>query len=417
MCPNALMESVQGYIADAADELSLSDSYREIISSPERCLIINIPARVGGKTKVLTAYRVQHSSVRGPYKGGIRFHPDVELEEVSGLASLMTWKCSLLGLPYGGAKGGIACDPTEMSEDELEALTRKYVRMMMPNIGPNVDIPAPDVNTDERIMAWIMDETSSLCGHNLTAAVTGKPLCLGGSLGRRESTGYGVARVALTTLGFLGRNPSECTAAIQGFGKVGTWAARELDRTGTRVVAVGDVTGGKFRPGGLDVEGLLNYTSSSPGHLLAGYWGEGVRDIGNLELLELDVDLLVPAALENAIDAGIAPGIRATLIVEGANGPITPGADALLAQRGAVVVPDILANGGGVIVSYLEWVQNMQCIQWSLGEVTDKLDSILSDRLREVWLAAQERGTSLRKAAYCLAIGRVMEALQMRNSR
>ncbi len=416
MCATALMESVQGYINDAADELNLSNGYREILSNPERCLIINIPAKVNGKTKVLTGYRVQHSSVRGPYKGGIRYHPDVELGEVSGLAALMTWKCSLLGLPYGGAKGGIACDPSEMSEIELEAVTRKYVRMLMPNIGPNVDIPAPDVNTDERVMAWIMDETSSLCGHNLTAGVTGKPLCLGGSLGRRESTGYGAARVALATLGYIGRDPRECTVAIQGFGKVGTWAARELSRAGCRVAAVCDVTGGKYRADGLDVEELLSYTGSSPGHLLAGYSGPGVQDISNLELLELDVDVLVPAALENAVDIDIAPEIKASLIVEGANGPITPKADALLTERGAIIVPDILANGGGVIVSYLEWVQNMQCIQWGLEEVTNKLDRILSDRLREVWLTAQERGISLRKAAYCLAIGRVVEALQLRNN-
>lgn len=408
-----ILESVDAYFTEAAQAIGLPEEYVEILKAPERLLVVNIPARVGGKMKVLKGYRVQHSSVRGPYKGGIRYHPDVELDEVSALAALMTWKCSLLNIPYGGAKGGIACDPSLMSTRELEALTRRYVRMLMPNIGPHLDIPAPDVNTDERIMAWFVDEASVITGHNIMPIVTGKPLGLGGCLGRRESTGFGVATVTLAALEMMGADPRETTLAVQGFGKVASYAAINLAQAGCKVIGVIDITGGKFKASGLDMEALFSHARSK-GNALSDYREPGAEDIGNEDLLTLDVDVLVPAAMENQVTEEIAQDVRAKLIVEGANGPVTAAADSILSQRGVIAVPDILANAGGVVVSYFEWVQNLQAYSWCLDEINERRDRLMVDTLREVWSVSKKMGVSLRTAAYCTAIRRVLEALQVR---
>ncbi|MEW6242953.1 MAG: Glu/Leu/Phe/Val dehydrogenase [Bacillota bacterium] len=415
MCAATLLDNVKMYFNDAAEELNLDNGYRHILMSPERVLIVNIPAKINGIVQLLKGYRVQHSSVRGPYKGGIRYHPEVDLEEVSALAALMTWKCSLLNIPYGGAKGGISCDPGVMTPDELEAVTRRYVRMLMPNLGPRLDIPAPDVNTDERMMAWMVDEASILNRQNMAPIVTGKPVGLGGSVGRRESTGYGVGCVTLEALKALGKDPKQTTVAIQGFGKVGSWAARRLAKAGCRIVGICDVTGGKFKADGLDLDEVLEFVNSSRENVLGNYSGPGVEDITNEDLFALDVDVLIPAALENQITERVVRGMKARLVVEGANGPVVPEADAALAGKGTVVIPDILANAGGVVVSYFEWVQNLQGYSWDFNEVIKRLDQMLVGALNEVWGLAKILGTNLRKAAYVVAIRRVAEVLRLRN--
>ncbi|MEW6522886.1 MAG: Glu/Leu/Phe/Val dehydrogenase [Bacillota bacterium] len=415
MNATSLLDHVRSYFDDAADLIGLDPGYRQVLFYPERVLAVNIPAKVGGTLQVLRGYRVQHSSVRGPYKGGIRYHPAVEVDEITALAALMTWKCSLLNLPYGGAKGGVACDPALMSLAELELLTRRYVRMLMPNLGPLVDIPAPDVNTNERIMAWIVDEASVLAGYNVPSIVTGKPLTLGGSLGRREATGYGAASLALAALQLLGRDARDTTVAIQGFGKVGSWAARRLAEAGCKVVAVSDVSGGKYRALGLPVAQLAEFTAGPPEQFLHGCRVPGAEDLSNRDLLELDVDVLVPAAMENQITAEVAQNVKAALVVEGANGPTVPAADTILANKGCVVLPDILVNAGGVVVSYFEWVQNLQAISWSLAEIQQRLENVLVNGLHAVWEATQDLGITPRQAAYVLAIRRVDEVLKLRH--
>ncbi len=415
MCAATLLDNVRTYFNHAAEELALDNGTRSILLNPERVLVVNIPARINGSVQVLRGYRVQHSSVRGPYKGGIRYHPDVDLEEVSALAALMTWKCSLLNVPYGGAKGGISCEPSVMTSGELEAVTRRYVRMLMPNLGPRLDIPAPDVNTDERVMAWMADEASILTGQNMTSIVTGKPLGLGGSLGRRESTGFGVGCVALEALRNLRMEPEKTTVAIQGFGKVGKWAAQKLAEAGCRIVGISDITGGKFKSDGLDLESILEFMDSSPENTLAKYSGPRVEDITNEHLLSLDVDVLIPAALENQITEDVAPRVKAKLVVEGANAPVVPEADAILTAKGTLVIPDILANAGGVVVSYFEWVQNLQGYSWDFAEVNKRLDQMLVNALNEVGTLARTLRINLRKAAYMVAVRRVAEVLWLRN--
>ncbi|NPV69217.1 MAG: Glu/Leu/Phe/Val dehydrogenase [Firmicutes bacterium] len=411
------MESVNLAYESAVTKLGLDPGLRTLLASPEREVAVTVPVVMDdGTLRTFQGYRVQHSSVRGPYKGGIRYHVSVDLDEVRALAALMTWKCSVVGLPYGGAKGGISCDPRSMSKPELEQLTRNYARMMGPLIGPQVDIPAPDVNTDERVMSWIVDELAQGGAVWSRASVTGKPLVLGGSHGRREATGRGVASVALHALRRAGKNPAGCTVAIQGFGKVGSWAAKFLHDAGCRIVAVSDVSEAIYLKGGFDIPDLLGYVSSTTSGLLEGYESAGVRQITGDEILTLDVDVLIPAAVEAQLTESNAGDVRARIIVEGANGPTTFGADEILNGKGVVVVPDILANAGGVMVSYFEWVQNLQCLQWSLGDVMARLEDLMGKACGEVWAVSSEMGCSLRIAAYMLGIKRVAEAALARFS-
>lgn len=410
-----LLENVKTYFDEAASKINLDPAIKKVLTEPDRLLVVNIPTRVGGKVEVFQGYRVQHSNARGPYKGGIRYHPSVELEEVTALAALMTWKCALLNVPYGGAKGGISCDPTTMTTRELEALTRAYTRALMPVIGPHTDVPAPDVNTNEQMMAWMVDEASSIVGHSMLPLVTGKPIALGGSLGRRESTGYGVAAVTVAALKKMGIDPKTATIAVQGFGKVGGWTAERLHKWGCKVVAVSDISGGKYCKDGLDIAAMLEYTKTSKNHLIEGYTAPGVVDIDNDGLLTIDADVLIPAAMENQITADVAERMRVKLVVEAANGPVIPEGDAVMAKRGIISVPDILANAGGVTVSYFEWVQNLQGLSWGFDEVIEKLDKMMVGCLDDVWAEAKRLDCTLRTAGFALAIGRVVESLMLRS--
>ncbi|GAA5081473.1 glutamate dehydrogenase (NAD(P)+) [Thermocatellispora tengchongensis] len=403
------LDSALHQLGRAADLLGLDDGLRAMLATPRRSLMVAVPVRrEDGSVRVVRGYRVQHNVSRGPAKGGIRFHPATDLNEVTALAMWMTWKCALVNLPYGGAKGGVAVDPAALTARELERLTRRYVNEILPLIGPEQDIPAPDVGTDEQTMAWIMDTYSVKAGYSVPGIVTGKPPVLGGSLGLAGATALGVQIATLAALD--GRDPEGVTVAVQGFGKVGALTARSLAAAGCRIVAVSDATGAVTDPSGLDVGALLEHHAEAGG--VRGY--PRADALSHDELLELDVDVLVPAALEGAIHAGNASRIRAGLVVEGANGPTTPEADRVLSDAGITVVPDILANAGGVIVSYLEWVQNTQACSWSSGEVERRLRELMRDAFGEVREAAAQRGISLRDAAHMIGVGRVAEAHRVR---
>lgn len=404
-------------LESAFDLLDLNPGLRAIIRQPERELTVSIPVvRDDGSLSVFTGFRVQHSSARGPCKGGIRYHPIVDLDEVRAMALLMTLKCAVANVPFGGAKGGVAVNPGELSEAELERLTRRYAAMTFPILGGKRDIPAPDVNTDERTMAWIMDTVSSLTGYMATESVTGKPIALGGSQGRTEATGRGVAISAVELLRRLARSPRGATIAVQGFGKVGRHAASILrDEFGCLVVGISDVSGGFHNPSGLDMASLSAYARRNPGGTLAGCpHGYEIDELSNAELLTLDVDVLIPAAIEGQITGENAAIIRAGAIVEGANGPTTFDADQILRERGIPVLPDIVANAGGVIVSYFEWVQDLQSYFWDIQEVRTKLGTWMAKAFEEVWAVAAEREVDLRTAAYLLAVDRVAYAIQQR---
>jgi glutamate dehydrogenase (NAD(P)+) len=398
-------------LGQAAEHLGLDDGLRTVLATPRRSLTVSVPVRrEDGRLDVVQGFRVQHNVSRGPAKGGIRFHPATDIHEVTALAMWMTWKCALVGIPYGGAKGAVAVDPALLTTRELERLTRRYVNEILPLIGPEKDIPAPDVGTDEQTMAWIMDTYSVSAGYSVPGVVTGKPMTLGGSLGRGDATSRGVQIAALSA---LGRSPEGVTVAVQGFGKVGAPAAQFLADAGCKVVAVSDVTGAVYArasSGGLDIADLRAWAAANGG--VRGYRHADALTLD--DLLELDVDVLIPAALEGAVTAANAPRVRARLIVEGANGPTTPEADEILAANGTTVVPDILANAGGVIVSYLEWVQNMQAYSWSSGEVELKLRDLMENAFCEVRSLAAARGLTLRQAAHVIGVGRVAEAHQMR---
>jgi glutamate dehydrogenase (NAD(P)+) len=400
---------------EAADTLGLDSGLRQILALPERALAVNIPVRMDdGSLQVFPGYRVQHSAARGPFKGGIRFHPDVSLEETTVLAMLMTWKCAVVDLPFGGAKGGVRCEPRLLSQTELERLTRGYARAIQPVLGAHRDVPAPDVNTNEQTMTWIMDTLSQAHDEAALATVTGKPIGLGGSRGRAEATGRGVSIVARELLREHGRAAEATRVAIQGFGKVGMHAALALAGAGCRIVAVSDVSAGLFREDGLDVAALAAHVRRSPGVLLESYTASDVTKISNSEVLELDVDLLIPAALEAQITGENASRVRAWAVVEGANAPVTAEADRVLEERGVIVVPDILANAGGVIVSHLEWVQNLQGMAWEEDQVAAALEQRLTRAFADVLAMARERETTLRRAAYLLAVARVAEAIRSR---
>jgi glutamate dehydrogenase (NAD(P)+) len=401
----------------AFERLGLDAGLRTIIRQSERELTVSVPIRRDdGQIATYTGYRVQHSSARGPCKGGIRFHPEVDLDEVRALALLMTLKCAVSNVPFGGAKGGISVEPTSLSETELERLTRRYASMIMPILGGKRDIPAPDVNTNPRTMAWFMDTYSAIQGQLSPEIITGKPIELGGSQGRMEATGRGVAISAVEMLQRLGCDPEQASVAIQGFGNVGYYAAEILHgEYGCKIVALSDVSGGLYNPHGLPLSSLFDFKQQAPGDFLAAYAVNGHADrISNQELLTLDVDVLIPAAIEDQITARNADRIQAGVIVEGANGPTTFEADAILRERGAQVVPDILANAGGVICSYLEWVQDLQWYFWEIAEIRSRIHKVMANSFEEVWQVAQQQGIDLRSAAYLLAVQRVASAIDQR---
>ncbi len=396
---------------EAAAFMSLDPNLHEVFRTPKRILTVSVPVMMDDdRIEVFTGFRVHHSIARGPAKGGIRYHPDVSEEEVKALAMWMTWKCAVVGIPYGGAKGGVRLDPKRLSDGELERLTRRYASEILPFIGPAKDIPAPDVNTDERIMAWIMDTYSVNQGYSVPGVVTGKPASIGGSLGRSGATSRGVVTVTLAALRQLGLPREGLNVAIQGFGKVGGFAAQLFHDAGFNVVGIADYKGGVYNQRGLNPTALLRYKSESD--TIAGYTGADA--ITNEELLELDVDILVPAAIEDQITEANADRIKAKLVVEGANGPTTPEADHILEQRGVTVVPDILANAGGVTVSYFEWVQDIQAYFWSEDEVNARMRDIMERSYEEVRTLSEEKGVRLRLAALALGIGRVAEAHRVR---
>ena len=392
----------------AVDQLGLSENDWQTLSTPRRILEVAVPLRRDNdKVEMYKGFRVQYSTTRGPSKGGVRFHPDIDLEETIALAMLMTWKCALTNLPFGGAKGGIAIDAQTLSERENERLTRRYTSEILPIIGPERDIPAPDIGTDEKNMAWMMDTYSVNAGFSVRGVVTGKPIVLGGSIGRKSATGDGVAISTREALRMRGIDPIGATVAIQGFGKVGYWAAVALEGMGMKVVAVSDVNGA--------VIGFKN-VAELWSHFLAhkNLDSPGTDRISNAELLHLDVDVLIPAALSDAITAQTAAGIKAKIVVEGANAPTTPEGDAMLNSKGVLVVPDILANSGGVIVSYFEWVQDKQNYPWEADEIKTNLNSILMKAFHEVELMATSRKVTWREAAHMLGVARVAEAHKLR---
>lgn len=410
-----MLHSAQKHLDVAAERLNLSPSLHRVLRSCERSLTVSLPIETDeGDIDVYTGYRVQHTSARGPCKGGIRYHADVSLEEVTALAQLMTWKCAVLDLPYGGAKGGIAVSPNTLSENELRRLTRRYTYAIMPIIGPKKDIPAPDVNTDERTMAWVSDTYSMFKGEAIQEIVTGKPLSLGGSPGRSDATGLGVAIVAESIMKQYDIQVRGATVAVQGFGKVGYWAAHYLDKDGCKIIAISDVSGGYYNPYGLDVEGMFNYTRLSPTRTLEGYHAAGVDHLSNEELLTLQCEVLIPAALEDQITSHNAAQIKAKFIVEGANGPTSSTADDILDSRDIIVVPDILANAGGVTVSYFEWVQGLQAFPWNIDIVHKNLRHFLDSAFEKVWDFSQRNKVSLRQGAFMLGVSRVAEALAQR---
>jgi glutamate dehydrogenase (NAD(P)+) len=408
MTTESAFETARAQLRKAVDQLGLSENDWQTLSTPRRILEVAVPLRRDNdKVEMYKGFRVQYSTTRGPSKGGVRFHPDIDLEETIALAMLMTWKCALTNLPFGGAKGGIAIDAQTLSERENERLTRRYTSEILPIIGPERDIPAPDIGTDERNMAWMMDTYSVNAGFSVRGVVTGKPIVLGGSIGRNSATGDGVAISTREALRIRGINPVGATVAIQGFGKVGYWAAVALEGMGMKVVAVSDVNGA--------VIGFENVAALWD-HFVAhkNLDAPGTDRLSNAELLHLDVDVLIPAALADAITGQSAAGIKAKIVVEGANAPTTPEGDAILNEKGVLVVPDILANSGGVIVSYFEWVQDKQNYPWNADEVRTNLDSILMKAFHEVEQMATSRKVTWREAAHMLGVARVSEAHKLR---
>ncbi len=395
----------------AADHLTLKRGIRDYLAFPNRELVVHFPVQMDdGSVRLFTGYRVHHSTVLGPTKGGIRYSPEVRLNEVRALAMWMTWKSALMHLPYGGAKGGVACDPRHLSQDELQRLTRRYATEVSLLMGPQSDIPAPDVGTTAQIMAWIMDTYSMQRGYSVPSVVTGKPIVIGGSMGRSDATGRGVMLITREAARLRGIPLAGSRVVIQGFGNVGEAAARLLHEQGCRIVALSDVDGGIYNPAGLDPQAVLGHVRTAGG--LARY--PSAEPVSNAELLELPCDVLVPAAIEGQITADNAARTRAAVIVEGANGPTTPEADAILAGRDVLVVPDILANAGGVSVSYFEWVQDLQSYFWSEEEINAHLERIMVSTFERVTAVARDRRVTLRMAALIVAVRRVADALMIR---
>lgn len=408
-------DNMLAVLKEAAGKLGYEEKEYVTLEYPERELKVSIPVEMDdGSVRVFDGYRVQHSSLRGPCKGGIRFHPDVNIDEVKALSAWMTLKCAVVNIPYGGAKGAVKVDPSKLSAKELERLTRRYTAMILPIIGPEKDIPAPDVNTNAKTMGLIMDTYSMFKGYPVAGVVTGKPIEVGGSLGRREATGRGVMLVVLQTLKKLGIPVKGTKIAIQGFGNVGSTAAALLHEKGCRIVAVSDVSGGVINENGLNIADMLSFIEKNPGGLLKDYSAKGVTHTDNRGVITADADVLVPAALENQITADNAEDIKAKIIVEAANGPTTVAADEILKKKSVVVIPDILANAGGVVVSYFEWVQNIQSLMWEVDEVNHSLEKIMTRAFDEVWDIKEKNGVTPRMAAYMSALKRLVDAKKIR---
>lgn len=408
---NELLKSTLLQVDRAASHLKFDNGLLKVLKEPKRILSVSIPVRKDdGSLEVYQGYRVQHNLARGPAKGGIRYHQDVNLEEVIALAALMTWKCAVVDIPYGGAKGAVVCNPKELSLKELESLTRRYVTEISIIIGPEKDIPAPDVNTNPQVMAWIMDTFSNQHGYSIPAVVTGKPIEIGGSQGRNEATGRGCVYTIEEAASGCGLNLGEATVAVQGFGNVGSVAAACLNDLGCRVVAVSDSQGGIYCESGLDITDVREFKARTG--TVAGY--PDATPVTQQELLTLECDILVPSALENQITEENAAEIKAKIVAEGANGPTTASADDILHRRGIVVIPDILANAGGVVVSYFEWVQGMQHFFWTKDEVNRQLRRRMVSSFREVFDLARREEVSLRTAAYMIALDRVKRATLLR---
>jgi len=404
-------ESMMARFNVAAELLDLEPGVYEFLKQPEMQIIVSIPIQMDdGSVQVFEGYRVIHSSVRGPSKGGVRFGPDVNLNEVKALAAWMTWKCAVVNIPFGGAKGGVRVDPKKLTKVQLEKVTRRYTAALLDILGPQRDVPAPDMNTDEQVMGWIMDTYSMHARYTETAVVTGKPLYLGGSAGRREATGRGVMITALRAMEKFGLKPEQTSVVVQGFGNVGSVTAQLLWEKGCRIVGISDVTGGYHNPKGIDVEQAIQYAREHGS--LEGF--PGGEPMTNQELLELPCDVLVPAATEDQITSKNAGRIQAKIIVEGANGPTTAKADPILESRGIFVVPDILANAGGVTVSYFEWVQNRIGYSWPLSDVNSRLERIMVESFDAVAQMAEKYGVSMRLGAYVLGIDRVAKTLKLR---
>jgi glutamate dehydrogenase (NAD(P)+) len=397
---------------ETARRLNLAPDLHERLRHPKRAFVVSVPTAMDdGTTKVFHGYRVQHNLTLGPCKGGLRYHEEVNLGEVAALAMWMSWKCALMGLPYGGAKGGVAVRPWELSTIELENLTRRYTTEIAPFIGPDIDIPAPDMGTDEQTMAWMMDTYSMLQGYSVQGVVTSKPILLGGSLFRREATGRGAAYIFERACKTWGWNPAEMTAVVQGFGNVGSVLTESLDELGTKVIAVGDRSGAVYKDGGLDIPGLLAHTRDNAG-LVKGFPGGDA--IPSEDLLLLPCDVLAPAALGSVITEKNVGRIQCKVVLECANGPTSPEADAVLKENGIVVLPDVLVNGGGVTVSYFEWVQDTEHFFWEVEEVDARLRKIMTRAFDECKNLAQEKGVSMRFAALMLGVSRVAEAKRLR---
>ena len=407
------LESMMSRFNIAAQILGLDEEAYEVLKAADKQVIVHVAVTMdNGKMRVFEGYRVVHNTILGPSKGGIRYDKGVHLDEVKALAAWMTWKCAVVDLPYGGAKGGIICDPSEMSAGELERLTRAYTLALKDVFGPDRDIPAPDMGTGPREMAWLMDEYSKAVGKTSPAVVTGKPLVLGGSLGRTEATGRGVMVAALAALKKLGLDPHGVSAAVQGFGNVGTWAAKLLCEQGVKIKAISDISGAYFNESGINIDEAIAYKNAHKGRL-DGYEGATMLDNAD-DLLTLDVDMLVPAAVEDVITEHNAHQIKARLIVEGANGPTSASADDIINEKGIMVVPDILANSGGVTVSYFEWVQNRQGFKWTEEMVTERADRIMDDAFEKVYQTSLRYNVSMRIAAYVVSIDKVAQTYKFR---
>ncbi|HEY9851989.1 MAG TPA: Glu/Leu/Phe/Val dehydrogenase [Leptolyngbyaceae cyanobacterium] len=406
ICP---FDQACSYLDQAAKELQLDQGLSEVLSHPRKVVTVSIPVKLdNGEVRVLAGHRVQHCDVLGPYKGGIRYHPAVTLREVSALAMLMTWKCALVGIPYGGAKGGIAIDPARYSVGELERITRRYASELIKDIGPSVDIPAPDVGTSAREMAWIMDTYSMNVGHAVPGVVTGKPISIGGSRGREMATGRGVMIIVREALTEMGKSLAGAKIVIQGFGNVGGAAAWLFHEAGAKVLAVSDVSGGIFNPEGLDIPALKVYAAQN-NRSIAGF--PGSSPVTNSELLALPCDVLIPAALENQITEDNVHEVQAKIVAEAANGPVTLMADLALQSRGVTILPDILTNAGGVVVSYLEWVQGLSYVFWDEERVNREMEGLMVHAYHQVTKESNMRQVPFRVAAYTLGVGRVAQAL------
>ncbi|SRR5581483_5753299 len=404
------LEIVRHYFDKAADRLGLPDDIRVVFWTPYREVTVQIPVRLSdGKVHVFSGYRIQHNGARGPYKGGIRFHPEVDIDEVRALASLMTWKTAIANVPFGGAKGGVNCPADRLNQDEVEKIARSFMDKVEKILGPTRDIPAPDVNTNAQVMAWLMDEYGKLHGHT-PAIVTGKPISLEGSFGREAATGRGCVYMFREAAPHLGLSPAETTFAVQGYGNVGSWAARIMQQLGSRMIAASDANGAIRSDAGIDANALHDHIAA--GGLITEF--EGAEPIDPEDLVAVPCDVFIPAALGGMIHAGNAERMQCKVIVEGANSPTTPAADEILREKGVYIIPDVIANAGGVVVSYFEWVQNLQHFRWDEREVNDKLGTVMRRAYREVSARAKEEGIDLREASYLVGIERVVEAARIR---